>query len=66
VKIKFNDTIHNWSEDSFEVERTSRGNYVRITQEMESGSLAEIYLSMKDIEQIYDEMRKVVINEVSL
>jgi hypothetical protein len=66
MKIKFNDTIHNWSEDCFVVERTSRGNYVRIQQELESGSLTEVYLSMKDIEQIYDEMRKVVINEVSL
>jgi hypothetical protein len=66
MKIKFNDSIHNWSEDSFTIERTSRGNYVRITQELESGSLTEVYLSMKDIEQIYDEMRKVVINEVSI
>ena len=61
MKIKFNDSIHNWSEDSFQVERSSRGTYVRIAQEMQSGNVVEVYLSMKDVEQIFDEMNKVLV-----
>lgn len=59
--IKFNDTIHNWSEDGFNVEHGKRGTHVRVYQETVSGNVAEVYMSMKDVEQIYDEMRKVFV-----
>lgn len=61
MRVKFYDSIHNWSEDSFQVEHNSRGTYVRVYQEMQSGNVAEVYLSMKDVEQMYDEMRRVFV-----
>jgi hypothetical protein len=57
MKIKFNDAIHNWSDDCFEIERGKRGTYVRITQETVNNTI-EVFLSLADIEQIYNEMKK--------
>lgn len=55
--LRFKDEMHEGTEDKFELEHDYKGRtYVRITQETFSG-MTEVYLSYKDIEQIYNQIK---------